>query len=346
MAKLKYGHWDDLDNLYRDLVPYVDDFLETLSVTSRQKYFNMMVDVALYLRDTYDKGLLEAQGTELKRFFKEKIDSRDIKKATKKMYRNYVSGYYSEIQRLKKDLENDHSFINPVPAAKTIAFTGMDRPLDIIKIKERLTVDHAKQMLQHIYFTRSSEQVFYASALVIFSGARVHEVCQVKLNRINLEDRWFITKVKSRKQNKRDGIYFFPAFFQAPLWDYINYIKSAHHNPKYLFESTYENNPIVNKHISKRTVQDAFKAAKETLGIKPKASPHCFRDLINTKRYEAGIREEDLKFLLNHKQKETYAANYLKNRQNRIILRDLYDQSCPYTKDILPSLVYKENPIF
>jgi integrase len=346
MGKCKYGHWDDIKNKYRDLVPYVDDVLETLSKTSQQKYFNQIVDVALFLRERYDKGLLEAQGTELKRYFKEEIDSRSIKKSTKKMYRYYVSGYYSEVQRLKKDLENDHDFVNPVPSNKTLAFSGIDRPLKLNRTKEVLTVDHAKQILEHIFFTRNTEQVFYASALIVFSGARVSEVCEIKLNKLNIEDRWFINRVKSQKQDKREGIYFFPSFFQGPLYDYVDYITNTHNNAKYLFESPYNNGPTINRHISKKTVQNAFTAAKKTLGIKVQVSPHPFRNLLNTKRYEAGIRKEDLKFLLNHKQNETYAANYLKNRQNRVFLRDLYDKSCPYTKDILPSLVYNENPIF
>jgi integrase len=340
MGKSKYGHWDDPDNKYRDLIPYVDDVLETYSKRSRSKYFNHLVDLALFLQEQYNTTLLEAKGTQIKRYFKEKVDPRDIKKSTKKLYRNYISGYYSEVKRLKKDLENDHGFVNPVPSNKTISFSGIDRPLEITLSKEYLTVDHAKQILEHIYFTRNNEQVFYASALIIFSGARVSEVCEVKLEKLNVEERWFINRVKSQKQNKREGIYFFPKFFQEPLKDYIAYLKQEFNDPIYLFESPYYKNKSF--HFSKRTVEKAFASARETLGIKTKASPHQFRNLLNTKRYEKNLQDADLRFLLNHKQKEVYAAHYLKNRQNRVKLRQIYDKSFPYTKDILPSVLYGE----
>lgn len=317
--------------------------METYSERSRPRYFNRIVELALFLKDKFDTTVLEAKGTQIKRYFKEKIDPKDIKKSTKKLYRNYVSGYYSEVKRLKKDLENDHDFVNPVPSNKTISFSGIDQPLEIKQTKKYLTLDHAKQMLEHIYFTRNNEQVFYASALIIFSGARVSEVCEVKLEKLNVEDRWFINRVKSQKQNKREGIYFFPEFFQEPLEKYIEYMKQEFNNLYYLFESPYDkSNP---SHISIKTVETAFAKARETLGIEVKASPHPFRNLLNTKRYEKNLQDADLKFLLNHKQKEVYAAHYLKNRQNRIKLREIYDMSFPYTKDILPSLLYGEHQL-
>jgi integrase len=341
MSRYKYGSWDDPQNAYRDLVPYADDFLETLSKTSRQRYFNKIVDVALFLKERYNRDLLKASGTELKRYFKEKVDSRQIKKSTKKLYKNYISGYYEAVKRIKKDLENDPHFINPVPSTTTIAFTGIDKPLEIIQTREYLTVEDAKHILEHIYFTKEQEALFYASALLILSGARVSEVCHLKPERVNADDRWFITTVKSPKDNKRDGIYFFPEFFRAPFIRYIKRVYEEEGTPKWIFPSRVEG-----VHLSPRYIQNSFKEASEVLGIKAKSNPHSFRDFINTKRYEKGIRKEDLKFLLNHAQNETYASNYLKNRENRLILRNLYDKSCPFTKDLLPALVYNKNPIY
>lgn len=339
MTSHKYRDCEDLDNNYRTLIPYCEEFLNALSKTSRQKYFNLLIDLAIYLEKHFNRKLLEGKATDIKQFLKEKIDCRKIKKATKKMYRNYISGYYNEVKRLKKDLENDTTFINPVPSTKTISFTGIDQPLDIIQIREQLTIKDVKRILEHIFYTNENEQSFYASTLLVLTGARVSEICHVKLNKINLKDRWILTRVKSRRENKRDGIYFFPKFFQNPLKKYIIKIKLEHNTPQYLFQSK-------NGHISIRSIQKCFRSARESLGIKAKATPHAFRDFINTKRYEAGLRKEDLKFLLNHTLSETYASNYLKNRKNRIILRGLYDDSCPYSKNLLPEIIYDRNPIF
>ena len=113
-------------------------------------------------------------------------------------------------------------------------------------------------------------------SLVLYSGARASEVLHVELKNLDIENRWFKTTVKSRKKDKRDGIYFFPEFFIPEL---EKYVKKLDPEDKYLF-------PQGNSYLSIKTIDQHMRGAKQRLGIPCKTKPHAFRNFLNEQRIE------------------------------------------------------------
>ena len=91
----------------------------------------------------------------------------------------------------------------------------------------------------------------------------------------------------------------------------------------YLFQSPY--GPEV-KPLSKKTIQDYIKKAKEVLDIKSKIHAHAFRDFINTKRLELGLFDKDRRKMLLNQTVGDVNIDYLKKYKNRVSLRELYDK--------------------
>ncbi len=243
------------------------------------------------------------------------IDKKQIARDTKRRYRTFINAYFNYVKDFKKDMEEDPSFINPVPRLKIWDFTNtsiissVDFDIDI----GLPTMEDIKKILSHIYYTKPI-RTFIIMSLLIYTGARISEICNLELNQINLNERWIRTIVKSRKNDKKRGIYFFPQFFIPELQHYIDLLKIEYKNPIFLFQS-YNNKPVNTK-----TISDHVKDTKDALDLKVKTNPHIYRDFLNTKRHEKGCRKAGLKFLLNQKVKDVNLNHYLKKYKNILFL--------------------------
>lgn len=192
-------------------------------------------------------------------------------------------------------------------------------------------MEDVKTIIKHLYYTKPT-RIFIALCLIIFAGARVSEICQIELRDINLETRWYITSVKSKRNEKRDGIYYYPEFFIPYLKRYIETLKIEHSNPQLLFPSG-----SISGYISPRTIQKYMSITKKELGIKANINPHAFRDFINTERKIRGCDKDFLTILLNQTVKDVNTGHYLKRYENRIELRKVYDKFNPFDKSIMPN---------
>jgi len=334
----RYGDYTDPENEYVKMLPYVQFWLETYSKTRQQHNFNSLVDLAFYLQEKFKVKILKAKPSHLLHYFREVIDKKttlkkgkkvNISKATKIKYRETFNSYYGYVKDYK-EMEDDHRFKNPVPPSKIWDFSGTTLTLyDLEFDYQSLTLDIIKRILHHIYFTVESERIFIFVSLIIYSGARVSEVAHIKLANLDLKNRWFITKVKSLKSQKRDGFYFFPEFFREELDIHIKKLILEYENPIYLFQNgaSYLNPKSIQRHLRK---------VKKALGLTCYINPHAYRDFLNTKRADMGLQKPYKEFLLNQTVGGVNASSYMKKYKNRLVLRDLYDKYNPFPELIKP----------
>lgn len=328
MAKFKYGDWRDSNNPYYKSIPYLRFFMDTFSEMSQQHVFLKIIDLAEYMKEHFNKTLLEVSGLDILHYFKIVVDKKPIEKYSKRLYRAIISSYYNYISDYKKQLE-DVNFKNPVPSTKIWDFSGTAKPLDIDKLSEQeITFELIEEILHHVYY-RKHPYLFICLSLIIYTGARISEIVSIKLKNMNLQERWFITKVKSKKNHKRDGIYFIPQPFISELEHYIEMLKLEYPDAIYLFQNKTD-------HFIPRTIQNNLQKIKKELNISQKINPHRFRDFINTKRFEKGCPGPILKFLLNQTVQDVNINHYLKSYKNKIKLRNAYDKYNPFPKLIKP----------
>lgn len=323
----KYGDHDDPDNPYVKLIPYLDPFLDNYSKSSIRRVYVRLVDLALYCKEERGKTILEAKGPDILGYFKDVIDKKPILKQTKRTYSYFISAYYNYVKNYKEQMEEER-FHCPVPSVKIWDFS-QGRKISLVErdMEQKLpTMKIVEKMLHHIYFTKP-KWLFLIVSLIVYGAPRVSEIAHVELKNLDLKNRWFVTEVKSSKKAKRDGIYFFPAFFQPELKNYVSQLKEGE---RWLFPGNNKN------HVSPRAIQNDLQDVKKTLNIKASINPHIFRDFLNTKRFERGCNEMFLYLLLNQTYKGVNSASYLKKYKDLVVLRDIYDKYNPFDKLIKP----------
>jgi len=331
MTPKKYGDLSNPENKFAKMIPYSNFFFDRYSISNQNKNFNRLVTITLYFKKELGKGLLEADSMDILNYFK-KLDQKPIKKVTKIKYRGLLSSYYSYVSKFKAKMEGDDSFKNPVPPSEIWDFSGKKESLSIesIELEENvLTMEVVDKIFEYLYYVVESKRIFIAMSLILYSGARVSEVCHIELKNLDIKNRWFITRVKSKKSDKKDGIYFFPVFFTPELRGYITLLKEEYSNPKYLFQEG-------DSFLHPATLRKHMRRAKKALGLKVNCNPHAFRDFINTMRIEMRITKEIRKILLNQKSKDVNISHYAKKFKNRKYLRDLYDKCNPFKELIKP----------
>lgn len=330
MVQKKYGDFNDKNNEFAKLIPYLEYFLDNYSNSSKKHLYLNLVNFAVYCKERFNKNILDVKGPEILTYFKEIIDIKEIEINSKRRIRTFIRAYYHYVQEFKKQMEGEE-FIFPVPSSKIWDFSGKEGSLKELKFDiPILKMEDVKDIIKHLYYTKPY-RTYIIMSLIIFSGARISEVLNIKLEYLFLDRRWFITEVKSKKNDKRDGIYFIPEFFIPELKHFIDLLKLEHQDPNYLFPSRN------GTHYSPRSIQRYMRIIKKELGIKASINPHSFRDFLNTKRFEKGCNQILCKFLLNQKVRDVNPKHYLKAYKNRVKLRNAYDKYNPFNKSILPN---------
>lgn len=326
----KFGNFNDKNNKYVKMVPYLDYFIDTYSESTQPHVFNKLVNFTLYCKEKYEKEILDVSSPEVLSYFQKVINKMNIKKATKIKYRHVLNSYYNYVKNFKEQMEQE-KFENPVPSSIIWDFSGTTSSLEDIEIEdELLTMEVVERIFEYLYYVPESLRIFIIMSLILYSGARGSEVLHIELKNIDLKNRWFVTRIKSRKSEKRDGIYFFPPFFVPELKKYVKKLKYKKLNAKYLFQQG-------TSHLSIKTLDKHMRKVKKALGLKCATNPHAFRDFINTLRIEMRIPKEIRKILLNQKAKDINITYYAKKFKNRVHLRELYDKCTPFKKLIKPN---------
>lgn len=331
MGNRKFGDWKDPRNCYVKLIPYWEEFHENFSISSIPAYYLELVRFALWCWRHGRKTVIDADGRDCLKYFKSKINKRDVLKSSKKRAYHFISSYYTHLKDFLAVFEK-REFNNPIPRT-LVKFDGKTSVLDDLEQEfELISMKDIERIVKQFYFARSSMYYIFI-CMIIYGGPRVRELAQVKIENISLKNRWYLTEVKSQKSNKRIGIYFFPGFFVNELQDYINLLKINHPEPKFLFP-----NAKANGFITPRSIESNLKYVKEQLGIRALAYPHIFRDFLNSRREERGATQLQRKFLLNQKNPDVNINSYLKKYKNRVKLRNYYDKFNPFTESLKPNV--------
>ena len=332
MGNRKFGNWKDSNNCHVKLIPYWKEYSENFSVSSIKGIYLELVKFALWNWRHGRKTLIEVDGRDCIKYFKSKINRRDVLKSSKKRVYHFISSYYTHLKDFLEVFEK-REFNNPIPRT-LIKFEGKTSVLDDLEQEfELISMKDIERIVKQFYFARSSMYYIFI-CLIIYGGPRVRELAQVKIENISLKNRWYLTEVKSQKSNKRIGIYFFPGFFVSELQDYINLLEIEHPETKFLFPSSNKTKGF----ISPRTIESNLKQVKEQLGIRALTHPHIFRDFLNSRREERGATQIQRKFLLNQKNPDVNINSYLKKYKNREILRNYYDKFNPFTESLKPNV--------
>lgn len=330
----KYGDLFDSNNLHVKKIPYFEFFIERYSKSTQDQIYNKLVEFADFCKKNINKGILEVNSLDILKYFKDKVEKKKnyygkpLKKDTKVKYRNLLNAYYNYVKIFKKDIEQDDTYKNPVPSSKTWDFKGTTSSIDNFQIIDTsLNFEAIRRIFEYLWYVVESKRIYYAVSLICYGGPRVSEVCHIKIKNLDVKNRWYITRIKSRATDKKDGIYFFPEFFVPELKNYINKIlKKNYTNPKYLFQEG-------DIYLHPKTIRKHLKDAKHRLGLECNTNPHTFRDFINTLRIEMRIPRDIRKLLLNQKSKDVNITHYAKKFKNRIHLRNLYDKCTPFFKE-------------
>lgn len=343
---------DDFDDhqieAIRSQIPYFENFLNRYSQPAGVEC--KLIDFALYCKKHYDKHILEVNMAEVELFFKKYVanlpgrNNKYISKSTAKLWRIFINKYFDVVSIYKKKIEGE-SIENPVPPKEIYDFDGLDKPLNILRNNRKAMNDEdVRIVLEQLYLnyigaTKRKQfieyQIYIAVSLQAYSGARIRETLNITLDNLNLQDRWYITTVKSYKTNKREGPYFFPKFFVPELNHYLDALFSRYdrEETEYLFH--YPNNKF--SRVSARLIQYRIDEIKKNHDLKFHKATHGFRDYINTKRSELGLDQNRREILLNQTPTGVNPKRYLKKYNDSIPLRDIYDKYNPYKELIKPS---------
>jgi integrase len=332
-------------------IPYYQLFLNRYSESSKQHVRMILVDFALYSKKHFNKTLLDVDMGDVIHYFSEYIDklpgrkNKFASKNVKRRKRIFLNTYYEKLKEYKKRIEKKQ-IENPIPPLELYDFSGKQVRYEDLEYEEDIiTLSDITKVVNYLYYNVKNPQVYMATCLILYSGCRIREAMHLELEKIDLKERWFITQIKSKKREKRDGIYFFPEFFVAELERYIKLLKKTFrgYELKYLFQSTYDMDNRV-EHIRSKLIQTYIQKAKDHHRLTSKIHPHAFRDYVNTRRFELGLRDSRfLKLLLNQTVGDVNFI-YFKKYKKRIQLRDnFYDKYNPFLTSLEPAYKLKKH---
>lgn len=310
---------------FQDKIPFYNEFLERYSDQTVAKNKNKLIYFALFLENVHGITILHPDVKTLSRacleFFKEDINQRNIMRESKSKWRNFLNSYYNYVKEIKEKLEGV-PFINPIPSINLVDFEEKEISIeDLEQQEEVLSYPIAEKILTYLFFTR--KRLFVIVSLLLYSGARISEIMHLEIENIDFEERYFYTKIKSKKSLNRWGLYFFPEFFVPHLRTWIEDIKQQYNNPRYLFQ-------YGQSHLTDKSPRMHLRNVKNILGLNCKMNPHAFRDLINTARFEKGLNTKFRSLLLNQLPKNVNVKHYLKKYRKREELLKIYDQTFPF----------------
>lgn len=286
-----------------------------------------------FLKKNFQKTLLTASYEDLYQYFA-KINAEEIKKGAKINIYAAINKYYKIVETATK--RSEKPFKSQMPELDEIEFSESEQSIDdfIDKLMDDevvMKIDDGIKLLKHFFFN-GSLMMFIYSLISFVSGGRVIEVISTKIkssnlkSQLNLEERYIINRVKSRK-HKRIGVLFFPEWAVFFIKNWLDHLKLKYPQTKYLFPSPWTSRKT---HISYNWVEDQLKEAVRILDLKAECNTHAWRNMINEFRESIGITPERRMLLINQTPPGgVNSASYLKSLKYIRKLRLIYDKSTP-----------------
>ncbi len=303
------------ENLY-----YVNSYLNEVKKRSNDSYRNHK-SVLNYFFQEIDKKIPDITMIDVRNYFDDYLDKRDIKLDSKETYRSVLMSFFYYVQALL--LNQKIEFRNPVPIKRVYQFTQKDT--DIKKQSEKEDEILSKEQLEMIldYCKKNlRRRDFILFGLIACTGARISEIRTIKTKDVDLEERYFETGFikgarKSTYRQNKALLFFFTEKFMIYLKNYILTLKDK---KNWLFTSNKKG------YLSNTQCYFIKKKIIKKLGFE--FTFHSFRRAIITYYTKNNISSEVREMLMNHKSSSIEGEHYLKLSIEE--KRDLYDKFFPY----------------
>lgn len=279
------------------------------------------------------KSLLEIKISDFSNYFEFLNNDKEFwTLGTKKSYFNKVKGFIKWIIK-----NNEESF----DILKRLEFQLYLKELDNFKWKhepfhkfprsnKRILATKKELSMILDYFKRRDLEKYYIWYILIFTGMRKFQVCDIRLERYSDEEGRDISLGEDldrrilvvRGKIRRIEVYYIPNQLAKLLKDYIKNRLKIKVKTNALFVS------YQGREYHPRSLNYGLSIALKNKGIETQITPHTFRKTLNTERKRMGCKLEDRKFLINHKETDVNVRHYIELRYNEFL--DLFDRFNPY----------------
>ncbi len=282
----------------------ISSFLRETKKRSDGSFNNMMVVLKNFFQNV-TKPLKDITIINVRDYFVDHLDKRDIKTVSKNVKRFMLIGFFNYVKKLY--LVENIDFQNPVPNKAVFQFTQTaDDIKRHSKMKHKiLTLDQLDEILFWVENNRSLRDLIII-VLITFSGARISEIRSIIKSDLDIEKNFFETGfIKNARKStlgKKQGLLFFFPDEVKPLLE--RYIGQLDEKEDWLFPG------YLDRCISPSTADWIYCDAKKSLDIK--FSWHYFRKTIITERKKMKCPLDISEMLMGHSPSSVEGESYIK----------------------------------
>jgi len=307
LSKKKFSY-----NIQNEDFNLVESYLKGVEKRSYPTYKNhkhIIIDCLNYI----DKDIQKISMIDVKDFLENVIDNKPIKLDSKETYRSILTSFFYYVQSIY--LSKNVEFRNPVPIKRVFQFRKNEN--DFTKISDINNNIYSKNDLLEILNTSKKHRFrdFIIFSFLTIDGPRISETLSIRVENINLKERYFETGfTKNARKSNKGLLFFFSEAFKPYLEKYMQFlnIKSG-----WLFKGR-------NSHLQTTSF---YMYVKKNYGEKYSRF-HTFRRTLITNRIKIGCPLLISEMLMNHKSSSVEGEHYLELSINE--KRDLYDKYFPY----------------
>jgi len=292
----------------------IEGYLNEVEKRSHPAYKNHK-SVILKCLNWVKKPLETITMLEVKEYFEKEMDLvASTKLSSKEAYRSYLNSFFDYV--VSYMLSEKKLYNNPVPNKRVFKFSKKSN--DIKKVSEEVTevytVNELQILLDNAKLNRFRDFIVYG--ILISTGMRISECLSIKIQNINLKQRYIETGfVKNARKSDKGLLFFIPEGFIPYLENYLLYLgKTA----GWLFPSS------KGKHL---TVDGMRGRANRYFGYEYSLF-HQFRRTKITKQMKMGCNPLISEVLMNHAPSSVEGQSYVKLSIDE--KRDYFDQFFPF----------------
>ncbi len=310
----------------------VNLYLDIVGRTGSQTKIGMKSILFQFFKCVNKDNIIDIDESDCFRYF-DYLEEKNLKYSSKKTKRSRLNSFFKFYAR--KMRRTNPTYYNPIPELNECNFSG-DKIISIEQQQKKLkdsifTIEQLKNILKISKFGHP-EKYFIAELLLTFCGMRISECVSIRLENINLEERYLMTGIEEncRKSNKHGNnpLYFcFPEEIKPILREYINNLKQNYPDNIWLFKGR-NSKGYISQISFYRFLQTKF-------SIKT----HTFRKTIETFQLRNKTPLHIVELLSNHVISSVVMKHYnivsIKER------RELYDEYLPTQYQEIISLLKK-----
>lgn len=294
--------------------------------------YNNNKSILKHFLNTINKKISKITVFDIMEYFETSLDKKNIKKSTKNTIRYTLKSFFNYVK--KQYLKEGKEYTNPVPERDLFEFSQKAEDikrqstykLPILSMDELEQIKEYFEKNEKLFKKKKITRNYLLFLIAIFTGARISEVRTLRVNDINITERYlesgFIKDArKTTLRSEESLLFFFPEYLIEPLKEYL---KIRKFNSEFLFYSPM--NPT--KPLSHELCQVICKKISKKLGFK--FTWHYFRKTMITERIKMGCPEGLSEVLSNHVGTSVEWESYIKLSIEK--RREKYDEFFPYNE--------------